>query len=195
MFNGMSLGHLDRELQLKSQSCARPPTISVEANHPTVRPLHHRNSHIDARENKSTAQNFLTKTSGSRGTDKEKILNDVGNNIATAHNERGKLYDKKIFQKLKDAFEFENSSEVITKNKTTKSKKGDFGTAEYNLQSTLLKEETDEKYTFLIKSSKSLHIDPLTHTLFVELKQLPGTLVVYRRPSARNKMPIQYEYY
>ena len=49
----------------------------------------------------------------------------------------------------------------------------------------LLRDETDERYRYLIRHGNVNFIETNTYTLFVELKQLPNIMVVYRRPAER----------
>jgi len=53
------------------------------------------------------------------------------------------------------------------------------------LISRILCEETDERYCFLIKHGIVHWIESETFTIFVELKQIPNTIIVYRRPQER----------
>jgi len=55
--------------------------------------------------------------------------------------------------------------------------------------SRLLLEETDERYCFLLRHGVVHYIETETNTIFVELKQIPNTWIVYRRPSQRVLSP------
>lgn len=55
------------------------------------------------------------------------------------------------------------------------------------LINTLLSEEQDERYRYLLRNSTVHFVEQDTGTLFVELKQIPNITVVYRRPFERIK--------
>lgn len=46
-------------------------------------------------------------------------------------------------------------------------------------------EEKDERYRYLLKQGTIHSVEADTHTIFVELKQIPSVLVIYRRPMER----------
>lgn len=46
----------------------------------------------------------------------------------------------------------------------------------------LLTEEQDERYRYLLRNSTVHFVEQDTGTLFIELKQIPNILIVYRRP-------------
>ena len=49
----------------------------------------------------------------------------------------------------------------------------------------ILKEETDERYRYLIRHGNVHFIEADTLTVYVELTQIPNVIVIYRRPSER----------
>jgi hypothetical protein len=49
--------------------------------------------------------------------------------------------------------------------------------------SRLLLEEGDERYCFLLRHGVVHFIETESNTIFVELKQIPNTWIVYRRPA------------
>lgn len=49
----------------------------------------------------------------------------------------------------------------------------------------LMNEEKDERYRYLLKQGTVHSVEAETHTIFVELKQIPSVLVIYRRPAER----------
>jgi leucine-rich repeat-containing protein 49 len=49
----------------------------------------------------------------------------------------------------------------------------------------LMVEEKDERYRYLLKQGTIHSVEADTHTIFVELKQIPSVLVIYRRPIER----------
>jgi Leucine-rich repeat (LRR) protein len=51
----------------------------------------------------------------------------------------------------------------------------------------LLTEEQDERYRYLMKNSIIHYVEQENGTIYVELKQIPGVMVVYRRPFERLK--------
>ena len=53
------------------------------------------------------------------------------------------------------------------------------------LISRLLRDETDERYRYLIRHGVLHFVEAETLTLYVELAQIPNIIVVYRRPSER----------
>jgi leucine-rich repeat-containing protein 49 len=46
----------------------------------------------------------------------------------------------------------------------------------------LIVEEKDERYRYLLRQGTIHFIEADTHTIFVELKQIPNVIVIYRRP-------------
>ena len=51
----------------------------------------------------------------------------------------------------------------------------------------LLAEEQDERYRYLIRNGTLHFVEQDSWTLYVELKQIPGVMIIYRRPIERNK--------
>lgn len=51
-----------------------------------------------------------------------------------------------------------------------------------NLIAKLLKEEQDDRYRYLVRNSILHYVEQDTWTLYVELKQIPNIMIVYRRP-------------
>ena len=49
----------------------------------------------------------------------------------------------------------------------------------------LLRDETDERYLYLIRHGNLHFIEKDSKTLYVELPQIPKVIVVYRRPTER----------
>lgn len=49
--------------------------------------------------------------------------------------------------------------------------------------------EKDERYRYLVKHGNVLFIEPEILTIYVELPQIPGIVIVYRRPCEREKNP------
>ena len=49
----------------------------------------------------------------------------------------------------------------------------------------ILREETDERYRYLIRHGIVHFVETETLTLYVELAQIPNIIVIYRRPSER----------
>lgn len=56
---------------------------------------------------------------------------------------------------------------------------------EPGLVSKLLREETDERYRYLIRHGNVHFVEADSLTLYVELAQIPNVIVIYRRPSER----------
>ena len=52
--------------------------------------------------------------------------------------------------------------------------------------SKLLRDETDERYRYLIRHGNVHFVEAETLTLYVELTQIPNIMVIYRRPSERS---------
>ena len=59
------------------------------------------------------------------------------------------------------------------------------GPASESLISQLSEEETDERYRYLLKHGNVHAIEHATKTIYVELPQISGIIIVYRRPSER----------
>jgi leucine-rich repeat-containing protein 49 len=53
----------------------------------------------------------------------------------------------------------------------------------------LLQDEKDDRYRYLLKQGTIHSVEAETHTIFVELKQIPSVLVIYRRPVERQANP------
>jgi Leucine-rich repeat (LRR) protein len=51
----------------------------------------------------------------------------------------------------------------------------------------LLTEEQDDRYRYLLKNSVIHYVEQDNGTIYIELKQIPGVMVVYRRPFERVK--------
>ena len=49
----------------------------------------------------------------------------------------------------------------------------------------LLREETDDRYRYLVRHGNVHYVEKETLTLYVELAQIPNVIVVYRKPSER----------
>lgn len=49
----------------------------------------------------------------------------------------------------------------------------------------LMEEEKDERYRYLLKHGNVHFVEADTYSIYVELPQIPGILIVYRRPSER----------
>ena len=49
----------------------------------------------------------------------------------------------------------------------------------------LLNNETDERYRYLVRHGNLHYVEADTLTLYVELKQIPNIMIIYRRPSER----------
>ena len=49
----------------------------------------------------------------------------------------------------------------------------------------MLREETDERYRYLIRHGNVHFVEADSLTLYVELAQIPNVIVIYRRPSER----------
>ena len=56
---------------------------------------------------------------------------------------------------------------------------------EPNLIKKLSDEEKDERYRYLLKHGNVHFVEADSHTIYVELPQIPGVLIVYRRPCER----------
>lgn len=52
-----------------------------------------------------------------------------------------------------------------------------------------MEEEKDERYRYLLKHGNVHFVESETYSIFVELPQIPGILIVYRRPSERQINP------
>ena len=50
----------------------------------------------------------------------------------------------------------------------------------------LIENEEDERYRYLLKHGSVKRVEDEDKVIFAELKQIPGVLVVYRKPSERN---------
>ena len=50
----------------------------------------------------------------------------------------------------------------------------------------LAQNEDDERYRYLLKNGIVRRVEDDDKIIFAELKQIPGVLVVYRKPSERN---------
>ena len=50
---------------------------------------------------------------------------------------------------------------------------------------TLLEDETDERYRYLLNHGNVHAVDSTNQSLYVELPQIEGILIVYRKPSQR----------
>ena len=48
-----------------------------------------------------------------------------------------------------------------------------------------MEEEKDERYRYLLKHGNVRFVEADTYSIYVELPQIPGILIVYRRPSER----------
>lgn len=53
------------------------------------------------------------------------------------------------------------------------------------LKAKLLEEETDERYQYLLNHGNVHAVDTTNQSLYVELPQIEGILIVYRKPSQR----------
>ena len=53
----------------------------------------------------------------------------------------------------------------------------------------LLSNENDERYRYLVRHGNLHFVEAETHTLYVELKQIPNVMIIYRRPSERASKP------
>lgn len=62
-------------------------------------------------------------------------------------------------------------------------------TAEPSLLRKLMEEEKDERYRYLLKHGDVRFIEAETYSIYVELPQIPGILIVYRRPGERQLNP------
>ncbi len=51
-----------------------------------------------------------------------------------------------------------------------------------NLITKLLADEQDERYRYLIRNGTLHFVEQDSWTLYVELKQIPGVMIIYRRP-------------
>lgn len=51
----------------------------------------------------------------------------------------------------------------------------------------LLAEEQDERYRYLIRNGTLHFVEQDAWTIYVELKQIPGVMIIYRRPQERHK--------
>jgi len=51
-----------------------------------------------------------------------------------------------------------------------------------NLLTKLLADEQDERYRYLIRNGTLHFVEQDSWTLYVELKQIPGVMIIYRRP-------------
>ena len=58
-----------------------------------------------------------------------------------------------------------------------------------NLVSKILREETDERYRYLVRHGNLHLVDTESLTIYVELTQIPNVIIVYRRPSERKSNP------
>lgn len=56
---------------------------------------------------------------------------------------------------------------------------------EQSLIRRLMEEEKDERYRYLLKHGNVHYVEAETNSIYVELPQIPGILIVYRRPSER----------
>ena len=60
-----------------------------------------------------------------------------------------------------------------------------FGQATESMISQLTEEETDARYRYLLKHGNVHAVEHATKTIYVELPQISGIIIVYRRPSER----------
>jgi len=58
-----------------------------------------------------------------------------------------------------------------------------------NLIAKILREETDDRYRYLVRHGNLHLVDSNTLTIYVELAQIPNVIIVYRRPSERRSNP------
>ena len=49
--------------------------------------------------------------------------------------------------------------------------------------------ENDERYRYLVRHGNLHYVEAETFTLYVELKQIPNVMIIYRRPSERASKP------
>ena len=49
--------------------------------------------------------------------------------------------------------------------------------------------ESDERYRYLVRHGNLHYVEAETYTLYVELKQIPNVMIIYRRPSERANKP------
>ena len=49
----------------------------------------------------------------------------------------------------------------------------------------MLREETDDRYRYLVRNGTIHFVESDTLTIYVELSQIPNVFIVYRRPSER----------
>lgn len=59
----------------------------------------------------------------------------------------------------------------------------------YYLFTELATNEEDERYRYLLKNGIVRRVEDEDKIIFAELPQIPGVLVVYRKPSERNANP------
>ena len=59
----------------------------------------------------------------------------------------------------------------------------------FNLLIELTQNEEDERYRYLLKNGIVRRVEDDDKIIFAELPQIPGVLVVYRKPSERNTNP------
>lgn len=53
----------------------------------------------------------------------------------------------------------------------------------------LLSEEKDDRYRYLLRQGTIHWVESSSGTIFVELKQIPNVIIVYRRPAERQANP------
>jgi len=75
------------------------------------------------------------------------------------------------FKKLSESFRASTTPKMLS--------------AEPVLVRKLMEEEKDERYRYLLKHGNVRFVEADTYSIYVELPQIPGILIVYRRPSER----------
>ena len=58
-----------------------------------------------------------------------------------------------------------------------------------SLISKILRDETDDRYRYLVRHGNLHLVDTESLTIYVELAQIPNVIIVYRRPSERKNHP------
>lgn len=53
----------------------------------------------------------------------------------------------------------------------------------------LITDEKDERYRFLLRHGNVHSVEMNTNTIYVEMKQIPNVIIVYRRPVERQANP------
>ena len=151
------------------------------------------------------SQNYMTP--GTKGPIKATQITSNKLVGASKINHVSSPFEKKVSDIVKDV---PQASKTATKdgfftglrnksNSTTKEKESNEGQIELKSKylkkpdegiiKKLVEEETDERYRYLLKNGIVHAVEPATKRIYVELPQIQGILIVYRKPSERQSSP------